>query len=84
MDVWVQNQIDSEFVTKELPDSMQRLNDLGGPAKHEPDSYGMTPPLAFKEVDAIYCEFLGIGQPGILPALARIGPNVATAIRDRS
>ena len=57
------------FLTEDLPASMRRL--LAGarnPAEHET---GISMPPAL--VDSAYRLFLGIGQPGILPQLARIG-----------
>ena len=61
----VQNQINEEFVTKDLPDAMKRLNDLRVSTEHEPDAYGMIAPSGFEQVRALYCEFLAIGQSGV-------------------
>ena len=56
------------FLTEDLPASMRRLAGARNPAEHET---GISMPPAL--VDSAYRLFLGIGQPGILPQLARIG-----------
>ena len=57
-----------QFVTRRLPTAMRQLTDARNPAEHEVGS--STPP---KLVNIAYRLYLGIGQPGILPELARIG-----------
>ena len=57
-----------QFVTRRLPTAMRQLTDARNPAEHEVGS--SAPP---KLVNIAYRLYLGIGQPGILPELARIG-----------
>ena len=56
------------FLTEDLPSSMRNLTRARNPADHEIGTF-VSPEL----VDSAYRLFLGIGQPGILPELARIG-----------
>ena len=61
---------DSEikFLTDNLPVALRQLAEARNPAEHET---GTTVPRAL--VDSFFRGFLGIGQLGILPELARIG-----------
>ena len=59
---------DKEFLNKRLPDAMLRLRNNRNRAEHETGE-----PWHREEVRPIFNEFLGIGQAGILPELARIG-----------
>ena len=56
------------FLTEDLPASMRNLARARNPAEHDTGA-SVLPAL----VDSAYRLFLGIGQPGILPQLARIG-----------
>ena len=56
------------FLTEDLPASMRNLTRARNPAEHETGTSTL-PAL----VDSAYRLFLGIGQPGVLPQLARIG-----------
>ena len=59
---------DKEFLNKRLPDAMLRLRNNRNRAEHESGE-----PWHREEVRPLFNEFLGIGQAGILPELARIG-----------
>ena len=56
------------FLTEDLPASMRNLTRARNPAEHDTGA-SVLPAL----VDSAYRLFLGIGQPGVLPQLARIG-----------
>ncbi len=56
------------FLTEYLPSSMRNLTRARNPAEHEIGTF--IPPAL---VDSAYRLFLGIGRPGVLPQLARIG-----------
>ena len=56
------------FLTEDLPASMRNLARARNPAEHDTGA-SVLPAL----VDSAYRLFLGIGQPGVLPQLARIG-----------
>ena len=60
--------VDSKFLTNQLPVAMRRLRDNRNRAEHEAGE-----PWHRGQVRPIVDEFLGIGQLGILPELARIG-----------
>ena len=64
------NLADSEirFIVEKLPTTLRQLTDARNDADHEIGTF-VSPEL----VDSAYRLFLGIGQPGILPELARIG-----------
>ena len=61
---------DSEirFIVEKLPTTLRQLTDARNDADHEIGTF-IPPEL----VESAYRLFLGIGQPGILPQLARIG-----------
>ena len=59
---------DVRFMTEDLPKSMTRLADARNDAEHRSSA------SVYKDtVASFFKSFLGIGQPGILPELARIG-----------
>lgn len=60
---------ESRFMTEDLPSSMRNLTRARNPAEHETGTSLIPPAL----VDSAYRLFLGIGRPGVLPQLARIG-----------
>ena len=62
------NKGDIRFMTEDLPKSMTRLTDARNDAEHES---GVS--VSRDRVASFFNRFLGIGQPGILPELARIG-----------
>ena len=62
------NKGDIRFMTEDLPKSMTRLTDARNDAEHESGVSVSRDTLA-----SFFNGFLGIGQPGILPQLARIG-----------
>ncbi len=61
-------QSEEAFMVKTLPCAMKELNAQRGPADHESGSE-----FPFATVEDCYRRFLGIGQSGVLPELARIG-----------
>ena len=58
------------FMTKDLPTALRQITDARNSAEHEIGTSTPTPPAL---VDSAYRLFLGIGQPGVLPQLVRIG-----------
>ena len=62
-----------EFIKNQLPKAMRRLNRVSGPADHEPEGYEIKRSFSHDDLRPLFREFMGIGQPGILPRLARIG-----------
>ena len=62
-----------EFIQNQLPKAMRRLNHLSGSADHEPEGYEIERAFSHDDLRSLFREFLGIGRPGILPQLARIG-----------
>ena len=62
------NDEEVEFLTQTLPTVLRQLNTARGDAEHE---IGASAPAML--VDSAYRLFLGIGRPGVLPQLARIG-----------
>ena len=69
---------DARFLREDLPSLMRQLNDLRNPAEHETGSE-----FPLEEVVACYRRFLGIGQSGVLPELARIGRKLRGGRRGR-
>ena len=65
--------IELEFITSRLPSAMTRLNSVAGPADHEPEGYQPVRSYTDDDLRSFFREFIGIGQPGILPQFARIG-----------
>ena len=62
-----------EFIRNRLPRAMQQLNGVGSPADHNPVGYEPDRSFTPEVLRSFFCEFMGIGQPGILPEFARIG-----------
>ena len=58
-----------KFMTEDLPSGMRNLVRARNPAEHETGTSLIPPAL----VDSAYRLFLGIGRPGVLPQLVRIG-----------
>lgn len=56
------------FMTQRLPMAMRQLTDARNSAEHETGTS-----VSSELIGSAYQLFLGIGQPGILPQLARIG-----------
>ena len=65
---------DIRFMTKKLPKSMTCLTDARNTAEHDT---GVS--MSKDTVASFFNSFLGIGQPGILPQLARIGRKLQTS-----
>ena len=59
---------DVVFLTEDLPASMNQLANVRGAAEHDTGDSTTT-----EVIESAYQVFLGIGRPGILPELARIG-----------
>ena len=59
---------DVKFLTKQLPRDMSQLRSERNPAEHK-----IGASAALDSPQSFYRGFLGIGRPGVLPQLARIG-----------
>ena len=65
---------DVQFLTKRLPTALERLADTRNIPEHE-----IGASLPRDTLASFFNSFLGIGQPGILPQLARIGRKLQTS-----
>ena len=65
---------DIKFLTKNLPTALRQLADARNTSEHEIGASVSRDTLA-----SFFNSFLGIGQPGILPELARIGRKLQTS-----
>ena len=77
----LERSFDIAFMTKKLPNAIDRLNKVRGHADHEPDGYETKASFSYEDIQSLFREFLGIGQPGILPELARIGRKLQSSAK---
>ena len=68
---------DIQFLTEDLPASLHLLRPSRNTAEYE--EYKIESPWSRESLRPFFNRFLGIGQPGILPELARIGHKLQSS-----